>query len=195
MFCKVAFGEEHLFLPLLGDADGSHGHINLARLHGWNLRGELHGEKLQLPVATVGPLAEQVYLQASGFAGTDETERRKSRVDGYVECATRAAPLRPSHRREVVGVTPSVNNLLVGAVAADICQETVEVLLQFCVVQLEASSDGCPRQAGIHGIHLRGYLLVERHREIIPTGNVHLAVLQRSQQIGATCNSHNVGIG
>ena len=63
MRLDIAVGEEHLLLSFLGDADGTHGHVGLARLHGRNLCGEVHHEELQPPVAPVGPLRQKGRFQ------------------------------------------------------------------------------------------------------------------------------------
>ena len=55
----ITVGEEHLLLPLLGDADGSHGQVGLACLYGRHLSGEVHHEKFQFPIPTVGPFHQQ----------------------------------------------------------------------------------------------------------------------------------------
>ena len=160
----IAVGEQHLFLTLLRDADSSHGHVGLARLHGRYLCGEVHDEELQLPVTPVGPFRQQFRLQPRRFSVIDEIKRRHGGVGCYAQGAPRAALLGNVHGRGVVGIAPAVQNLLVGTVAADFGQETVEVLLQFGVVKSVAGSYRNRCQSCSHRIHLLKQLLVEHQR-------------------------------
>ena len=85
--------------------------------------------KFQFPIPTVGPLRQQGGLQSRGLAGIDKVERRHGRIGGHAQGAPRAALLGDGQGRGSVGLLPAVVDLLVGAVAAYVGQELVEVLL------------------------------------------------------------------
>ena len=174
---EIAVGKEHLFLSLFGDADSPHGHIGLARLHGRNLRGEVHNEVLQLPVTPVGPFRQQFRLQTRRLSIINEIEWRHGRIGGYAQDASRAALLGNVHGLGVVGIAPAIQNLLVGAVTADFGQKTVEVLLQFGIIQTVTGSYRNRRKSCAHRIHLFKQLLVEHQRQAFTACRIYLAVL------------------
>ncbi len=177
MRIDVAVGEEHLLLSLLGDADGSHCQVGLARLHGRYLGSEVHHEELQFPVAAVGPFRQDGRLQSGHLAGIDEVERRHGRIGGHAQGAPRAALFGYGHGRGVFRLLPAVVYLLVGTVTSYFGQKAVEVLLQCGVAMLEDGTDGNRLQSGPHGVHLVGYLPIEIQGQALAACCVGLAVL------------------
>ena len=167
MRLDVAIGEEYLFLSLFGDADGTHGHVGLACLYSGYLSGKVHYQEFQLPVAAVGPLCQQVDFQARWFAGVDKVEGRHGRIGGYAHGAPSAALLWNVHSRRIVGFLPAVEYFLIGAVAADFCQETVEVLLQLSIFLVEACANRNRCKSGSYGVNLVSQFLVEYQCEAL----------------------------
>ena len=193
MRIDIAIGEQHLLLSLFGNADSSHGHVGLARLHGRYLRSEVHNEILQLPVTSVGPFRQQFRFQTRWFPCIDEIERRHGRIGGHTQYAPRAALLGDFQGRGVVGIAPTVQNLLVGTVTAYFGQKTVKVLLQFGIVKSVAGSNRNRRKSCAHRIHLFKQLLVEHQRKAFTACRIYLTVLQGRQQIGLGGHAQYVG--
>ena len=177
MRIDITIREEYLLLSLFGNADSSHGHVGLARLHSRYLCGEVHNEVLQLPVTSVGPFRQQFWLQSRRFSRIDEIERRHGRIGCHAQGASRAALLGNVHGRGVVGIAPTIQNLLVGAVTADFGQKTVEVLLQFGIVQSVTGSYRNRRKPCTHRIHLFKKLLIEHQRQAFTARRIYFAVL------------------
>ena len=81
------------------------------------------------------------------------------------------------HFRRAFGISPAVKYLLVGAVAPDVGQETVKVLLQLGIVGPEAGTYRNRCQPGAYRVDLCCYLLAEYQRQAFAALHINLAGL------------------
>ena len=92
--------------------------------------------------------------------------------------------LRDRYSRRVISIAPTFDYVLISTVTTNICQKTIEVLLQLGVIESEACTEGIRRQSGIDRIHLGGQFLIESYRDGLTAHDIHLAIVQGRHDVG-----------
>ena len=93
----------------------------------------------------------------------------------------------------VIGLSPSVHKLLIGSVAADFGEESVEILLQLSTVQREAGAYRDGWQSGTDRIQPGGKILVEDESDAFAARDVYLSGFQGGYEVRIGGHSLNVG--